>query len=651
MKNTPSKLKNTLLRCVPLVLAASPLASRAGDSSRPNVIFILADDLGAHDIACLGSTFYETPNLDRLAKRGARFPNAYAASPLCSPTRSSILTGQYPARIGITAPVCHLPALQLEKRLEAGGPKSRVLAADSITRLGTEYFTLAESLKESGYATAHFGKWHLGHNREKNPEDRYEPKDQGFDFDFPHAPKAAGPGPSYLAPWGFIKDPEITDEAGKHIEDRMSAEAAKYINSHKDQPFYMNYWAYSVHSPWTARADYIDHFKTKADPKNPQHNALYAAMIKSLDDGVGRILDAVDASGIGDRTIIVFFSDNGGYAYPPKKTTPDGYADTPATSNLPLRSGKASLYEGGTREPFFLVWPGKVKPDTTNPMLFQSTDFYPTLLSMCGITPQAGLKLDGFDQSRAFKGESSARDRVFCHFPHGGTGSSEHMPGFYPGTYVRKGDYKLIRFYAMNPDGSDKLELYNLSEDEGESKNLAEEKPELAKELNALISDFLKDTEAVVPKLNPKYASSPASPASKGSAADPLLGWKNRNCEASSKDGILSVSGKGPSPFLGVGSQLKGAAKLTFRMRCAAARGSSVGHVDLLPQQGPGATGEIQTFPYTLDSNQWQEVTLSLPVEKAVSIMRLYLPDERKVAEIDWVELRPEGGKPQRWDF
>ncbi len=649
-QKTP-RLRAALLKFAPLFLALVPLAAHAAEPARPNVIFILADDLGAHDIACLGSTFYETPNLDRLAKRGARFPNAYAASPLCSPTRSSILTGQYPARIGITAPVCHLPALQLEKKLEAGGPKTRVLVADSITRLSTDYHTLAESLKESGYATAHFGKWHLGHNREKNSEDRYEPKDQGFDCDFPHAPKAAGPGPSYLAPWGFIKDPEITDEVGKHIEDRMSTEAAKYIEAHKDQPFYMNYWAYSVHSPWNARADYLEYFKSKAEPKNPQHNALYAAMVKSLDDGVGRILDAVDASGIADRTIIVFFSDNGGYAYPPKNTNPEGYSDIPATSNLPLRSGKASLYEGGTREPFFLVWPGKVQAATANPMLFQSTDFYPTLLSMCGLKPRPGLKLDGYDQSKAFTGEVSQRDRVFCHFPHGGLGSSEHMPGFYPGTYVRKGDYKLIRFYAMNPDGSDTLELYNLKQDEGESKNLAEEKPELTRELNGLISDFLKDTEAVVPKLNPKYSATPAAAASKPAAADPLLGWKNRNCEATVKDGILRVSGKGPAPFLGVGSQLKGPAKLAFRMRFSEAKGPSEGHVDLLPQQAAGAAGEMKTFPYKLGSGEWQEVTVDLPEKAPTSILRLYLPAEKQEVEIDWVELRPQGGKPQRWDY
>ncbi len=204
-------------------------------AERPNVLFILADDLGAHDLGCFGSRFYETPNLDRLASRGTRFTQAYAASPLCSPTRSSILVGQYPARTGITVPACHVQQIQLEKKLV--NANTRVLTANSVTRLKPEYFTLAEAFKEAGYATAHFGKWHLGHNLPKNPNDHYEPKDQGFDLDFPHTPNAPGPGGGYLAPWKFIKDPAITGEAGEHIEDRMAQEAAKYIEAHKNVPF------------------------------------------------------------------------------------------------------------------------------------------------------------------------------------------------------------------------------------------------------------------------------------------------------------------------------------------------------------------------------------------------------------------------------
>jgi arylsulfatase A-like enzyme len=631
-----------LLACL---LALSPLVA----ADKPNIIFILADDLGAHDLGCFGSTFYETPNIDRLAKRGTRFTQAYAASPLCSPTRSSILTGQYPARTGITAPVCHLPTVQLEKSLgnnENG--KVRVLVAESVSRLKPEYFTLAEAFKEAGYATAHFGKWHLGQNLKLG--DRYEPKDQGFDVDFPHTPSVPGPGGSYLAPWKFIKDPAITDTAGVNIEDRMSKEAAKYIAAHKAKPFYLNYWAFSVHSPWNARADYIEHFKSKADPKNPQHNALYAAMVKSLDDGIGRLLQAVDDAGIADNTIIVFYSDNGGFAYPPRKTDPEGYADIPATSNLPLRSGKASLYEGGTREPFILAWPGKAKAGATSDILFQSVDFYPTLLSFVGLRPRDGLKLDGHDQSKSLLGGESPRDRVFCHFPHGNATQASEMDGFYAGTYVRKGDWKLLRFYGRNEDGSDEFELYDLKHDLGERRNLAKEKPEIVKELNGLITEFLKDTEAVIPKLNPCFGkAAPKAPAKKKALApDDLPGnWKNRAGKASVIDGALHIESKGADSFIGVGAGLTGGkAKLTFKLRTPQA---GEGRIALL---GAAGGAEMLSVPYRASGEAvWQTITVELNPKATTSILRLYLPAGSDAIDLDDIVLTPAEGAPRRWEF
>ena len=622
-------------RPTPLGAAEQPHARR------PNIVFILADDLGAHDVGCFGSTFHETPNIDRLAARGVRFTQAYACSPLCSPTRSSILTGQDPARIGITAPVCHLPAVQLEKRLAPGNANTKVLNADSLTRLRTEYFTLAEAFKEAGYATAHFGKWHLGHNLPKNKEDRYEPKDQGFDFDFPHTPAAAGPGGGYLAPWKFIKDPAIVGRPGEHIEDRMSEEAARYIRDHRDQPFYVNYWAYSVHSPWNARRDYIDYFKSRSDPKKPQHNPLYAAMVRSLDDGVGRVLKAIDDAGVADHTIIVFFSDNGGWAYPPKVTDPEGFENMPATSNLPQRSGKASLYEGGTREPCIIAWPGKVKPGTTNNALIQSTDFYPTLLSMCGLQPHKGLKLDGFDQTGALLGRRPPRDRVFCHFPHGSAAQAEDIPGFLPGTYVRKGDWKLIRFFADNLDGSDRLELYNLKDDDGESTNLAADRPEITRDLNDQITHFLADTQAVIPIRNPDYGKSPAA------IDDPLQGWKARNCVAVVKSGVVTMTAKGAAPFLGVSTGLTGPATARFRAHCL---NGGAGKIEWLNAGPDGKPGSPASVPFTLKPGEWQEVTVEIPDPGRLSIVRIYLPAQAQPVKLDWIELKG-AGKSRRWDF
>ena len=624
----------------------SQFAQSADRRSVPNVVLILADDLGWRDVGCFGSTFHETPNIDRLATRGMKFTQAYAASPLCSPTRASILAGQYPARIGITAPACHLPQVQLEKRLSAAKqPNFKVLNADSLTRLKPDYFTLAEALHEAGYATAHFGKWHLGYNLPQNKDDRYEPKDRGFDFDFPHTPSVPGPGGGYLAPWKFIKDPAVSGRPGEHIEDRMSAEAAKFIHAHKDQPFYVNYWAYSVHSPWNARHDYIEHFKPKADEKNPQHNPLYAAMVRSLDDGVGRLLAAVDEAGIADRTIIIFFSDNGGWAFPPKTTDPEGFEDMPATSNWPLRSGKASLYEGGTREPCIVVWPGQVKPGATSDALLSSVDWYPTLLAMCGLKPRAGIQLDGVDQTPALLGRGAVRDRVFCHFPHGSVNQAKSIPGFLPGTWVRKGNWKLIRFFADNDDGSDRFELYNLQDDVGESKNVAADHPEMVRELNDLITGFLRDTEAVIPLRNPAYDPNTAKPAAQIDASDPLQGWKARNCEAVVKEGVVTITGRGDAPFLGVGAGVNGPAVVKCRVRCPSGGDGKIEW--LLP--GKNQAG-AKSVPFTLKPGDWQVLTVNVPADGPIGILRVYLPAQRQPVEIDWIELRATG-KPRRWSF
>jgi arylsulfatase A-like enzyme len=510
------------------------------------------------------------------------------------------------------------------------------------------YYTLAESLKAAGYATAHFGKWHLGHNLKAG--DAYEPRDQGFDVDWPHTPRAPGPGGGYLAPWQFIVDPAIKDEAGRHVDERMADEAGKFIRASKGRPFFVNFWLFSVHSPWNARKDYIEYFKQKADPANPQKNPLYAAMVKSLDDSVGRLLKHLDDSGEADNTIIVFWSDNGGYAYPPKKTDPEGYAEIPATSNLPYRSGKASLYEGGTREPGIVVWPGKVKAGTTADFLMQSVDLYPTLLRAGGAAGQPDQKVDGLDQTDALLGGASPRDRVFCHFPHGNAARDSVMDGFYAGTYVRKGDWKLIRFYGRNEDGSDELELYDLKQDLGERRNLAKDQAALAQELNGLIDGFLKDTEAVIPKANPNFGKvAPKAPAKKKALAPDDIpgGWKNRAGKASVIEGALHIESKGADSFIGVGAGLTaGQAKLSFRIRAPQA---GEGRIALL-----GATGgsEMLSVPYrTSGEAVWQNVTVELSPQQATGILRLYLPAGSAAVDLDDIVLAPAQGATRRWDF
>jgi arylsulfatase A-like enzyme len=638
-------MKSILTLAIPLLL--TPLVALAAD--RPNVLLILADDLGAHDLGCYGSSFYETPNIDRLASQGVRLTQAYAASPLCSPTRSSIMVGQHPARTGITSPACHLPTVVLEKQLVASN--ARVSVANSLTRLKPGYYTLAEALKDMGYATGHFGKWHLGHNIA--PGDAYEPRDQGFEVDWPHTPKAPGPGGGYLAPWTqFIRDPTIQDEAGRHIDERMADEAGQFIRDNKGRPFFVNFWLYSVHSPWNARQDYIEYFERRTDPASPQRNPLYAAMVKSMDDSVGRLLRHLEESGEADNTLIVFWSDNGGYAYPPRQTDPEGYADIPATSNLPYRSGKASIYEGGTRVPGIVVWPGRVQAETTANFLIQSTDLYPTLLDVCGASPNADQKIDGFDQTEALTGGASPRTRIFCHFPHGNAARDAVIDGFYASSYVREGDFKLIRFYARADDGSDEHELYDLSSDPGERHNLVQEKPEIAARLNGVLDGFLKDTEAVIPKLNPDFGKvvpkSKTATQNRGPAPDDLPGgWKNRAGAAVVREGVLNVRSKGAGSFLGISAGLPaGTARLTFRVRAPQA---GEGKVTLLT--APGAA-ETLSVPYQVSGEAvWETVTVELSIKEKTGILRLYLPSGSAAVDFADIILTPPQGQPRRWTF
>ncbi|MCL5271520.1 MAG: sulfatase [bacterium] len=488
---------------------AAPVAAGAPDGRKPNVVFILADDLGWRDLAAFGSTYYETPNIDALARRGMMFTQAYAANPLCSPTRSSIMTGLWPARIGITSPVCHVPEVKLEETLqEKTAPTQKALIANSATRLKQEYVTLAESLKAGGYKTGHFGKWHLG-------AEPYDPLHQGFDVDIPHT---SAPSPlvnGYLAPWPVWPG---AGAPGEHLEDRMAKEAAKFIKENKDRPFFLNYWCFSVHSPWQAKEELIRKFAKTADPAGLQRNPVYAAMVKSMDDAVGTLMKTLDESGLTDNTIVIFMSDNGGFCWPNTPVMDKRYTTVPVTSNLPLRGGKATIYEGGTREPLIVAWPGRIQPGSKNETaIVQSIDFHPTVLEMCGVAPPSVVRFDGISFLPALSGKPLAREAIFCHFPHNNSSQAyERMPAPTPpgpATYVRKGDWKLIRFYCDNPDQTDRHELYNLKDDLGETKDLSAAMPDKVKELSALIDAFLRESGAVVPKANPAYDPNAKRPA------------------------------------------------------------------------------------------------------------------------------------------
>ena len=461
-----------------------------------NVVFILADDLGWSDTSLYGMTgFYETPNLERLAARGTTFTRAYAASPLCSPTRASILTGQTVARHGITAPHGHLPETKLSNERGLKAPsKEKVITPISATRLDSKLPTLGKLFKKEGYQTAHFGKWHLG----PSP---YSPLEHGFDVDIPHWP---GPGPagSFVAPWKY---PDFKENYPKeHIEDRMAEEAVAWMRKQdKNVPFFMNYWQFSVHAPFDTKESLKKYYQTKVDFNDLQHSPTYAAMVHSLDDAVGKLLDEIDRSDRAKNTIIIFFSDNGGNMYDGiVEELPDGeqFLTTP-TSNRPLRGGKATMYEGGIRVPAVVVWPGVTTPGSISNAIVQATDFYPTLLEGMGMKTLANHTVDGINISAALKGGSLERDPIITFFPHHPT-VPEWLPASVAAHYE---DWKLIKLFHQGENQDHAYRLYNLKWDIGEVHDLSDVYPEKVEALDAHITAHLKDAKAVVPLPNPKF--------------------------------------------------------------------------------------------------------------------------------------------------
>jgi arylsulfatase A-like enzyme len=540
-----------------LAVVAMPGArvSAAAESS-PNVVLILADDLGWSDTTLFGTTrLYQTPNIERLAARGMTFTHAYSSSPLCSPTRASILTGLSPARTGITSPACHLPQVSLQATEGSNAPPNkRAILPNTATRFDTQYYTLAEALKDNGYATGHFGKWHLG-------PAPYSPLEHGFDVDVPHWP---GPGPagSYVAPWKFPDfDPNTPDE---HIEDRMAMEAVAFLETHRDEPFFLNYWMFSVHAPFDAKQSLIDDYRTRIDPNDPQRCPTYAAMIESMDDAVGTLLDTLDRLQIADNTIIIFASDNGGNMY----NEVDG---TTPTSNAPLRGGKATMYEGGVRGPAVVVYPSVIEAASRSEQVIQSSDFYPTLLEILSIAPQAGQTFDGISIMPAFHGNTLDREAIFTYFPH-----SPPIPNWLPpAVSVHRGDWKLIRIFHGGQNGKHRWKLFNLREDLGEQHDLADRFPERVQGLDALIEAFLADTDAVLPIPNPSFdptkyrpelegkgslkgganapkKSTPASTdKSRRPPSKPGAGWQpSGTCELAVQNGSLVVNSTGGDPYL-----------------------------------------------------------------------------------------------------
>jgi arylsulfatase A-like enzyme len=425
--------------------SSSPAAERP-----PNVVLIVADDLGWRDLGCYGSTFHKTPHIDQLAKDGIRFTEFYAACPVCSPTRASIMTGRYPQRMNMTD---WLPG-------RPDRPDQKLKRPVIRQELPLEEVTIAEALKARGYATALVGKWHLG-------GEGFEPQKQGFDFNV--GGEHIGTTRSYFAPFknkqGVMPGLENAAE-GEYLTDRLTADAEKFIETNKDKPFFLYMPHYAPHTPLVAKPEILA--KYKGPPVHGrQSHPTYAAMLESLDESVGRIVKKLDDLKLADNTIVIFTSDNGGLA------TLEGMPFAP-TNNAPLREGKGYLYEGGIRVPMIVKWPGTVKADTTTAEMGCSIDFYPTILDATGIAakPMSSMPaVDGTSLLPVLKGgkHPDPNRTLHWHYPHYANQGSK------PGGAIRYGNFKLIEFYE---DG--RKELFDVRNDPSESRNLIKEKDELA---------------------------------------------------------------------------------------------------------------------------------------------------------------------------
>lgn len=519
-------MKQCTLRVLLILGYLLPAAAAAAE--HPNVVFFLVDDLGWRDLGCYGSTFYDTPNIDQFAAESVRFTQAYATCHVCSPTRASIMTGKYPARLHLTD--------WLPGRREF--PFQKLKNAEIHQYLPLEEITIAEALKQHGYRTAHIGKWHLG-------EDPHGPLAQGFDVQIPRWNKG-WPKAGYHAPFQLDG---LEDQPGDYLTNRLTDEAEKFIETNKDEPFFLYLSHFAVHDPIQGREDLVRKYQDKLaqkqspcgpafvlegnpdDPqplssedlenrlkkpawsgfkvlpertvkiKQQQDNVQFAAMVESVDESLGRIREKLKSLKLDDNTIVILFSDNGGmsaanFGNPNRRISSDQLDKAFSTSNLPLRGAKGWLYEGGIREPLIIHWPQQGQQGTVCDVPVISTDFYPTILEMAGLSFQPEQHVDGVSLVPLVKGAGNLdREAIFWHFPHY---SNHGMQS--PGGAIRAGDYKLLEYFENNS-----VQLFNLREDIGEQHDLSRSEPEKAAELRAMLQAWRESVSARKLEPNPNF--------------------------------------------------------------------------------------------------------------------------------------------------
>lgn len=437
-----------------LVHACGRTVLAADTSGRPpNVIFILSDDLGWVELGCYGNQFNETPNLDTLARQGMRFTNAYSAAPVCSPYRAALMTGQYPARLGVTD----------------------YLRPDATWHLPDDIVSLPAMFKKAGYRTGIAGKWHLSGYSSNGVMSG--PDKHGFDEVMVSEQTGIGGG-SYFHPYRNV-DRKLTAVLGdnEYLTDRLNYEAVQFIRRNKDRPFFLFQSHYSVHTALKGKQALVEHFKAKQGAGQKKHNPVLAAMLKSMDEGVGMIMDELQALGIAGNTIIIFTSDNGG--------------ESNVTDNSPLRAGKSHTYEGGVREPLIIKWPGVVKPGSVCDTPTMNIDFYPSFSEVAGVSPPPSQHVDGVSLVPLLKGGQLRERSLFWHYPL----RTPHFLGGRSSGAIRKGNWKLIEFFEKPA-----LELYNLDDDVGERVNVAAREPALVKQLHGILGEWRHDVAAKLPE-------------------------------------------------------------------------------------------------------------------------------------------------------
>lgn len=462
----------------------------------PNILLILVDDLGWRDLGCYGSTFYETPHIDRLCAQGMRFTDAYAAAPVCSPTRASILTGKYAATLSLT------------DWIDWGGfvhpARGKLIDAPYMDHLPLHEWSLAKALRAVGYHAWHVGKWHLG-------GEAYYPDRHGFENNIGGCAWGL-PTYSYRSPWNIPT--LVNGAAGEDLTDRLTDEAIRLIHVNDERSFFLNVWHYAVHTPLGAPPELIQKYTAKAQAlgldqqaalvegayfpcehkrdqritrRTVQGNPVYAAMVEHLDHNIGRLLQALDDAGLDEQTVVIFTSDNGGLAT----------AEGAPTSNVPLTEGKGWTHEGGLRVPLIVRWPGTVAPGSTSNVPVTSPDLYPSILEAAHVLIPAAQQCDGISLLPLLHQTGIVdREAIFWHYPHYGN------QGGTPSAAVRSGAYKLIEFFEDR-----RLELYNLDDDIGETHDLAAKHPNIVVHLHALLADWREQTEASTPAPNLQYLS------------------------------------------------------------------------------------------------------------------------------------------------